>query len=327
MILRVVILPEIQTTISIPEELSGQRLDVVLAELMPDYSRNRLKQWLLEGLILLDGQPVKPKTKVYGDQQLELNVHAVDVDDGVCVPEDIPLDIVYQDESLIVINKPAGLVVHPAAGNRQGTLQNALLFYDNSLAEVPRAGIVHRLDKDTSGLMVVARTLAAHKYLVNQIQEREVHREYQTLVHGVMIGGGTVDQPIGRHAHDRVRMTVRPDGRPSVTHYRVLERFRDYTQLHVELETGRTHQIRVHMQHLRYPVVGDPVYAGRSRLPAGADESFIEQLKNFQRQALHAWRLSLHHPVTDEFMQWEAPLPQDMVDLIAGMKQDQQRHG
>jgi 23S rRNA pseudouridine1911/1915/1917 synthase len=319
-------MPEIQTTIIIPDELSGQRLDVVLAELMPDYSRNRLKQWLLDGLILLDGQPAKPKTKVYAEQQLALNVKAVDVDE-VCAPEDIPLDIVYQDESLIVVNKPAGLVVHPAAGNRHGTLQNALLFYDSSLAEVPRSGIVHRLDKDTTGLMVVARTLIAHKYLVEQIQAREVHREYQTLVHGVMTGGGTVDQPIGRHAHDRVRMTVRPDGRPSVTHYRVLDRFRDYTHLHVELETGRTHQIRVHMQHLRHGVVGDPVYAGRARQPAGADESFIELLKNFNRQALHAWRLSLTHPETGEFMQWEAPLPEDMVELIAGMKEDQQRHG
>ncbi len=319
-------MPEIQTTISIPEELSGQRLDVVLAELMPDYSRSRLKQWLLEGQILLDGQQVKPKTKVYGDQQLQLNIKAVDVDD-VCVAEDIPLNIVYQDESLIVVNKPAGLVVHPAAGHRQGTLQNALLFFDKTLADVPRAGIVHRLDKDTSGLMVVARTLASHKYLVNQIQQRDVHREYQTLVHGVMTGGGTVDQPIGRHAHDRVRMTVREDGRPSVTHYRVLDRYRVYTHLHVELETGRTHQIRVHMQHLRHPVVGDPVYAGRSRLPAGADENFIELLKNFKRQALHAWRLSLNHPETGELIQWEAPLPEDMVNLITGMKKDLEQYG
>ena len=319
-------MPEIQTTISIPEELSGQRLDVVLAELMPDYSRSRLKQWLLEGQILLDGQQVKPKTKVYGDQQLQLTIKAVDLDD-VCIAEDIPLNIVYQDESLIVVNKPAGLVVHPAAGHRQGTLQNALLFFDKTLADVPRAGIVHRLDKDTSGLMVVARTLASHKYLVNQIQQRDVHREYQTLVHGVMTGGGTVDQPIGRHAHDRIRMTVREDGRPSVTHYRVLDRYRIYTHLHVELETGRTHQIRVHMQHLRHPVVGDPVYAGRSRLPAGADENFIELLKNFKRQALHAWRLSLNHPETGELIQWEAPLPEDMVNLITGMKKDLEQHG
>ncbi|MFC1589743.1 23S rRNA pseudouridine(1911/1915/1917) synthase RluD [Pseudomonadota bacterium] len=319
-------MPDIQKIIDIPEELSGQRLDVVLAELMPDYSRSRLKQWLLEGQILLDGQQVKPKTRVHSDQQLELNVHAVDVDEE-CQPEDIPLNIVYEDESMIVVNKPAGLVVHPAAGHRQGTLQNALLFYDNALAEVPRAGIVHRLDKDTSGLMVVARTLASHKYLVDQIQQRDVHREYQTLVHGVMTGGGTVDEPIGRHAHDRIRMTVREDGRPSVTHYRVLDRYRVYTHLHVELETGRTHQIRVHMQHLRHPVVGDPVYAGRSRVPAEADESFLELLKNFKRQALHAWRLSLHHPETGELIQWEAPLPEDMQNLIAGMKQDLEQHG
>ena len=319
-------MPEIQTTISIPEELAGQRLDVVLAELVPDYSRNRLKQWLLEGQILLDGQQAKPKTRVYGDQQLQLDIKVADVDE-MCVPEDIPLNIVYEDESLIVVNKPAGLVVHPAAGHRQGTLQNALLYFDKTLADVPRAGIVHRLDKDTSGLMVVARPLASHKYLVNQIQQRDVHREYQTLVHGVMTGGGTVDQPIGRHAHDRIRMTVREDGRPSVTHYRVLDRYRVYTHLHVELETGRTHQIRVHMQHLRHPVVGDPVYAGRSRLPAGADENFLELLKNFKRQALHAWRLSLNHPETGELIQWEAPLPEDMENLIAGMKEDMEKHG
>ncbi len=319
-------MPEIQTTISIPEALSGKRLDVVLAELMPDYSRNRLKQWLLDGQILLDGQQVKPKTKVHSDQQLELNVHVADVSDE-CLPEDIPLNIVYEDESLIVVNKPAGLVVHPAVGNRQGTLQNALLFYDATLADVPRAGIVHRLDKDTSGLMVVARTLVSHKYLVDQIQRRDVHREYQTLVHGVMTGGGTVDQPIGRHSHDRVRMTVREDGRPSVTHYRVLNRYRVYTHLHVELETGRTHQIRVHMQHLRHPVVGDPVYSGRSRIPAEADESFLELLKNFKRQALHAWRLSLHHPETGELIQWEAPLPEDMQKLVAAMKEDMEQHG
>lgn len=318
-------MPEIQTTITIPEEMSGRRLDVVLAELMPDYSRSRLKQWLLDGQILLDGQQVKPKTKVHSEQQLELNVHVADISDE-CLAEDIPLNIVYQDESLIVVNKPAGLVVHPAAGHRQGTLQNALLFFDKTLADVPRAGIVHRLDKDTSGLMVVARTLVSHKYLVDQIQQRDVHREYQTLVHGVMTGGGTVDEPIGRHAHDRVRMTVREDGRPSVTHYRVLHRYRVYTHLHVELETGRTHQIRVHMQHLRHAIVGDPVYAARSRLPAGADEDFIELLKNFKRQALHAWRLSLNHPDTGELIQWEAPLPEDMVELIAGMKRDQETH-
>ena len=317
-------MPEIQTTISIPEEMSGQRLDVVLAELMPDYSRSRLKQWLLDGQILLDGQQVKPKTRVHSEQQLELNVHVADISDE-CLAEDIPLNIVYQDESLIVVNKPAGLVVHPAAGHRQGTLQNALLFFDKTLADVPRAGIVHRLDKDTSGLMVVARTLASHKYLVEQIQQREVHREYQALVHGVMTGGGTVDEPIGRHSHDRVRMTVREDGRPSVTHYRVLNRYRVYTHLHVELETGRTHQIRVHMQHLRHPIVGDPVYAGRSRLPAAADEDFIELLKNFKRQALHAWRLSLNHPETGELIQWEAPLPDDMANLVEAMKQDQKK--
>jgi len=317
---------EFPEKIYIPDELSGQRLDVALAEMFPDYSRSRLKQWIQQGQILLDGQQVKPKVKVYGEQELQLNIEAVEVSDD-CLPEDIPLNIIYEDESLIVVNKPAGLVVHPAAGHRAGTLQNGLLFYDESLAEVPRAGIVHRLDKDTTGLMVVARNLVSHKYLVNQIQQREVHREYQAVVHGVMTGGGTVDEPIGRHSHDRVRMTVREDGRPSVTHYRVLKRFRAYSHLHLELETGRTHQIRVHMQHLRHPIVGDPVYAGRPRIPPEAGAEFIELLRNFGRQALHAWRLSLVHPVTDETINWQADLPDDMQQLLSSMEEDLADHG
>jgi 23S rRNA pseudouridine1911/1915/1917 synthase len=317
---------EFPEKIHIPDELSGQRLDVALAEMFPDYSRSRLKQWVQQGQILLDGQQVKPKVKVYGEQELQLNIEAAEVSDD-CLPEDIPLTIVYEDESLIVVNKPAGLVVHPAAGHRAGTLQNALLFYDASLAEVPRAGIVHRLDKDTTGLMVVARNLISHKYLVKQIQQREVHREYQAVVHGVMTGGGMVDEPIGRHSHDRVRMTVRENGRPSVTRYRVLKRFRAYSHLHLELETGRTHQIRVHMQHLRHPIVGDQVYAGRSRIPPQADAEFIELLRNFGRQALHAWRLSLVHPVTDETMSWQADLPDDIQQLLSLMEKDFVEHG
>ncbi len=317
---------EFPAKVRIPEALSGQRLDSALAEMFPDYSRNRLKQWIQQGQILLEGKQVKPKVKVFSDQELQLDIESVEPDEG-CLPEDIPLDIVYQDESLIVINKPAGFVVHPAAGHHRGTLQNALLFYDESLAGVPRAGIVHRLDKDTTGLMVVARNLISHKYLVEQIQQREVHREYQAIVHGVMTGGGTVDEPIGRHSHDRVRMTVREDGRPSVTHYRVLKRFRAYSHIHVELETGRTHQIRVHMQHLRHPAVGDPVYAGRPRIPAEADVAFIDLLRGFNRQALHAWRLSLKHPVSGENISWQADLPEDMQQLLSAMQNDLEKHG
>lgn len=317
---------EFPTKIHVPEALSGQRLDSVLAEMFPDYSRSRLKQWIQEGQILLEGKHVKPKVKVYSDQLLQLDIQPVEFSDE-CLSEDIPLDIVYEDESLIVINKPADLVVHPAAGHRYGTLQNALLFYDETLAGVPRAGIVHRLDKDTTGLMVVARNIVSHKYLVEQIQQREVHREYQALVHGVMTGGGTVDEPVGRHSHDRVRMTVREDGRPSVTHYRVLQRLRAYSHIYVELETGRTHQIRVHMQHIRHPVVGDPIYAGRPRLPPEADAAFIEQLRNFDRQALHAWKLSLIHPLTGEAIGWQADLPEDMQKLLTAMQDDLEKHG
>ena len=213
---------EFPAKVRVPEELSGQRLDCALAEMFPDYSRSRLKQWIQAGQILVEGKQVKPKARVFSDQELQLDIE-LDKSSDECIAEDIPLDIVYEDESLIVINKPADFVVHPAAGHHQGTLQNALLFYDEALAAVPRAGIVHRLDKDTTGLMVVARNLVSHKRLVEQIQRREVHRQYQALVHGVMTGGGTVDEPVGRHAHDRVRMTVRADGRPSVTHYRFAE--------------------------------------------------------------------------------------------------------
>lgn len=319
-------MPDFPAKIRVPEALSGQRLDSALAEMFPDYSRSRLKQWIQQGQILLEGKQVKPKVKVFSDQELQLDIEPVEPGEA-CLPEDIPLDIVYEDESLIVINKPAGFVVHPAAGHHRGTLQNALLFYDETLAGVPRAGIVHRLDKDTTGLMVVARNLVSHKYLVEQIQQREVHREYQALVHGVMTGGGTVDEPIGRHSHDRVRMTVREDGRPSVTHYRVIKRFRAHSHIHVELETGRTHQIRVHMQHLRHPVVGDPVYAGRPRIPAEADAEFIEQLRNFGRQALHAWRLSLIHPVSGEEISWQAELPEDMQQLLSAIQDDLEKHG
>jgi 23S rRNA pseudouridine1911/1915/1917 synthase len=227
----------------------------------------------------------------------------------------------------MVINKPAGLVVHPAIGNRSGTLQNALLFHDEKLGQVPRAGIVHRLDKDTTGLMVVARTLQAHTYLVDQLQQRLIEREYQALVHGVLTGGGLVDQPIGRHPYDRVRMAVRKDGRESVTHYRLLQRFRSHSHLQLKLETGRTHQIRVHMQYLRHPIVGDPVYGGRMRLPPDASPAFIDALQEFKRQALHAWRLSLLHPDTGESMSWEAPLPDDMAAMLQTMHEDAEQHG
>jgi 23S rRNA pseudouridine1911/1915/1917 synthase len=316
-------LPE---TTQIPQQLSGQRLDAALAEMFPQYSRNRLKQWVQEGQILLDGEVVKPKARVLASQWLSLNVEPGDENQS-CEAEDIALDIVHQDAALIVINKPAGLVVHPAAGHRTGTLQNALLFHDVGLSQVPRAGIVHRLDKDTTGLMVVARSLQAHTYLVDQLQQRLITREYQALVHGVMTGGGEVDQPIGRHPRDRLRMAVREEGRESLTHYRLLQRFRCHSHVQLRLDTGRTHQIRVHMQHLHHAVVGDPVYAGRMRLPPNASPEFIAALHDFRRQALHAWRLSLQHPDSGEALSWEAPLPADMEALRQQMLEDLRVHG
>jgi len=224
------------------EEFAGKRLDVVVAELFSDYSRSRLKIWIEQGQVLVNGEKAKPKTKMSGDEELQLTVQTIESETS-CVAEDIPLNIVHQDESIIVVNKPVGMVVHPAAGHYSGTLQNALLHFDESLAAIPRAGIVHRIDKDTSGLMVVARNLSAHKYLVHQIQKHEVVREYQAVIHGVLTSGGTVDQPIGRHPRDRIKMAVRENGREAVTHYRLLERFREHSHIKVQLETGRTHQI------------------------------------------------------------------------------------
>jgi 23S rRNA pseudouridine1911/1915/1917 synthase len=307
------------------EDDAGKRLDVVVAELFPEYSRSRLKIWIEQGQVLINGETAKPKNKVIGDEELQLTVQEIE-SEIACAAENIPLDIIHQDADIIVINKPAGLVVHPAAGHYSGTMQNALLHLDASLAAVPRAGIVHRLDKDTTGLMVVARNLSSHKYLVEQIQQHEVVREYQAVVHGVMTGGGIVDQPIGRHPHDRIKMAVRENGREAITHYRLLERFREHSHVRVQLETGRTHQIRVHMSHLRHPIVGDPVYAGRQRIPSGAQPELIEYLQAFRRQALHAWKLSFIHPQQGEEVSYEAPLPDDMQRLITLLHADTLAH-
>lgn len=307
------------------EDDAGKRLDVVLAELFPEYSRSRLKLWILQGHVLLNGKTSKPKVKMMGDEQLALTI--VEIESEVeCQPEDIKLDIIHQDESIIVVNKPAGLVVHPAAGHYTGTLLNGLLFHAPELQAIPRAGIVHRLDKDTTGLMVVARTLPAHNFLVNRIQKHDVLREYQAVVQGVMIGGGKVDAPIGRHPQDRIRMAIRENGREAVTHYRLLQRFRAHSHIRVQLETGRTHQIRVHMSHLRHALVGDPVYAGRQRLPAGISDSFRRQLQVFPRQALHASKLMFEHPLSGEECEFVAPLPEDMVLLLAAMHEDLAAH-
>ena len=304
----------------IPEAAAGQRLDQVLAELFPDYSRSRLQQWIRAGAVRVDGASRKGKERVLGGERVVIAAE-LEEDTGV-VAQDIALDLVYEDQDLLVIDKPAGLVVHPAAGNPDGTLLNALLHYDPALATVPRAGIVHRLDKDTSGLLVVARNLTAHQSLVAQLQARSVRREYLAVVWGLLIAGGTVDAPIGRHHADRKRMAVTSFGKPAITHYRIEARFRAHTLVRVNLETGRTHQIRVHMAHIRHPLLGDPVYGGRPRVPAGMSAAARAAVQAFKRQALHATRLSLRHPVSGEIMEWHSPLPADMVALIAALEMD-----
>jgi 23S rRNA pseudouridine1911/1915/1917 synthase len=313
----------IQRTLTIPAEHAGQRLDQVLAELLSDFSRTRIKAWIEAGQVLVDGEKLRPKDKVLGGEQVR--VTAVVEDTAGVEAEQIELDVVHQDRHIFVLNKPAGLVVHPGAGNAAGTLQNALLHLDPKLAQVPRAGIVHRLDKDTSGLMVVARTLEAHTALVRAIEAREVEREYEAVCTGVMTGGGVVDAPIGRHPVDRVRMAIREDGREAVTHYRVLKRFRAHTHVSLKLESGRTHQIRVHMAHIRYPIVGDRVYGGRLSLPKGASPQLIESLREFRRQALHAASLAFAHPVSEKPIRCEAPLPADMQALLRVLAEDQKK--
>jgi len=304
----------------IPDTAAGRRFDAVLAELFPEFSRSRLTALIKTGDVLLDGNPVAPRYSVRGGEAVSLTV-VLDTQTHA-EPEDIPLDILYEDEHVFVINKPVGLVVHPGAGNTSGTLVNALLFRDPSLSVLPRAGIVHRLDKDTSGVMVVARTVQAQTALVEQLQSRQVHRQYVAVVVGPLVSGGTADAPIERHPRDRLRMAVREDGKEAVTHYRLRERFRAHTALECRLETGRTHQIRVHMAHLKHPIIGDPLYGGALKLPKGATDDLVQALRGFKRQALHAETLEFDHPVTGEPVRNSAPLPDDMVRLLQVLRED-----
>lgn len=308
----------------IPDEWAGERVDQALAKLFPDYSRSRLQTWLKDGLILLDGQVKRAKDKVLGGEKVKLQV--VLVSENSWEAEDIPLNIVYEDEHLLVINKSAGMVVHPAAGNYSGTMLNALLAYAPELEAIPRAGIVHRLDKETSGLLVVARTLPAQKSLVEQLQARSFLREYDAIVNGLLTAGGTIDQPIGRHPVNRKRMAVNAKGKPAITHYRLKQRFRLHTKLAVKLETGRTHQIRVHMAYIHHSLVGDPVYGGRFKIPAASDEQFQDTLRNFKRQALHARHLGLLHPESQGFIEWSVEAPNDMVELEKALQLDLEQH-
>ncbi|KTC93009.1 MULTISPECIES: 23S rRNA pseudouridine(1911/1915/1917) synthase RluD [Legionella] len=301
----------------IPREYHGQRLDVVLAQLFPDYSRSQLSAWLKEGAITLNHTQARPKDKVMGGEEIKLMVDFNETDSGESyLPEAIPLTIIYEDEQVLVVNKPAGLVVHPGAGNREHTLVNALLHHSSSLQHLPRAGIIHRLDKDTTGLLVVAKTLTAHTNLIRQMQAREVQRNYLTLVQGHLISGGEINTFYGRHPRNRLKMAVCAQGREAITLYSIRKQYHDFTLLNVQLMTGRTHQIRVHMAHINHPVVGDPLYGGRMRFPADATEELRDLFKQFHRQALHACRLSFTHPETEETLTFEANLPDDFQSLI-----------
>lgn len=312
----------IQRAAEVPFEMGGQRLDQIAAQLFPEHSRSRLAGWIKDGRLTVDGAVLRPRDIVHSGAQLVLE--AEQEAQGEWLAQDIELEIVYEDEHILVIDKPAGLVVHPAAGHQDGTLLNALLYHVPDIANVPRAGIVHRLDKDTTGLMVVAKTLEAHTKLVAQLQARSVSRIYEAIVIGVITSGGTIDAPIGRHGVQRQKMAVVDAGKVAVSHYRVLERFRAHTHTRVKLETGRTHQIRVHMSHIGYPLVGDPVYGGRFRIPPVASQTLVQTLREFPRQALHARFLELDHPATGVRMKWESPLPEDFLWLLSLLRQDRE---
>jgi len=301
-------------TIIIPERMTGDRLDVALSEMLPNYSRSKITAWIKSGDALINNKVFKPKDKVNGSQVVMLSLNKKQNNDWSA--ENIALNIVFEDEDIIIINKPFGLVTHPGAGNWNGTLANALLYYDPKLSKLDRAGIVHRLDKNTSGLMVIARNEKSQKYLVEQLQSHSVVRVYSAIVYGHMISGGSVNNPIGRDPKDRIKQAVSSNGKDATTHYRVIDRFKSHTHVKAILETGRTHQIRVHLSHIGYPLLGDPMYGGRVRFPKKASEILKESLLGFKRQALHSKKLTLYLPSTGELMSWKAPLPDDMLELL-----------
>ncbi|RUA06546.1 MAG: 23S rRNA pseudouridine(1911/1915/1917) synthase RluD [Gammaproteobacteria bacterium] len=305
-----------QLNIIIPDRLIGQRIDSALAIMLPDYSRSKITAWVKSGCAFINRKAFKPKDKVLGGEIVALEIKKEKSNDWL--GEDIPLNVIYEDDDIIVVNKPVGLVTHPGAGNWTGTLANALLYFDPSLAKLDRAGIVHRLDKNTSGLMVVARSELAQKILVEQFQEHLVDREYSAIVYGHMISGGTIEAPIGRDPKDRIRQAVveEGEGKDAITHYRVINRFANHTHIKAILETGRTHQIRVHMSHIGHPLLADPMYGGKIRFPKKADEVLKDTLKGFKRQALHSKKLTLTHPITEQVMSWKAMLPKDMQDIL-----------
>ncbi|MDP3270001.1 MAG: 23S rRNA pseudouridine(1911/1915/1917) synthase RluD [Legionella sp.] len=308
----------IQKQLTVPREYHSQRIDAVLAQLLPEYSRSQISTWIKTGAIKMNNKVCKPKDKTLGGDIIDLIVDYSETDSNFnqCEPENIPLDVIYEDEEVLVINKPAGLVVHPGAGNREHTLVNALLYHAPDLHHLPRAGIIHRLDKDTTGLLIVAKTLTAHTSLIRQMQAREIQRHYITLVQGHLISGGTIDTGFGRHPRNRLKMTVTGQGRQAITHYTVNKQYKDFTLLDVRLMTGRTHQIRVHMAHINHPVAGDQLYSGRMRFPVNASDTLRTVLQQFKRQALHASSLSFQHPVTHEEITCKAPIPEDFKLLL-----------
>ena len=305
-------------TIIIPERMSGNRLDASLSEMLPDHSRSKISAWIKSGDALINQKFFKPKDKSCGNEIVYLTFNQKQTNDWIA--EKIPLNVVYEDEDIIVINKQSGLVTHPGAGNWTGTLANALLYYDSDLSKLDRAGIVHRLDKNTSGLMVIARNEKSQKYLVEQLQSHLVEREYSAIVYGHMIAGGTVDEPIGRDPRDRVKQAVLTSGKEARTHYRAIDRFKSHTHVKAILETGRTHQIRVHLSYVGHSLIGDPMYGGRVRFPKKASEELKDALLNFKRQALHSKKLTLIHPISGESMSWKAALPDDMKGLLEALK-------
>jgi 23S rRNA pseudouridine1911/1915/1917 synthase len=308
----------IQQSFQIEKHQAGNRLDHALHLLLPDYSRARIQQWIQQGLVTVNDGLCKPKQKVYRGDLVELDVpEQVLISDQ---PQAIKFDVLYQDEDIIVVNKPANLVVHPAAGHLDGTLVNGLLAHDSRLEQLPRAGIVHRLDKDTTGVMVVARNLTAHSWLIEQLQQRRVKREYVALTQGVVTAGRSIEADIGRHPQNRKKMSVQAGGKLAITHFQVARKFNHYSLIKVQLETGRTHQIRVHLAHINYPLIGDSVYGGRARIPAGIDQALRPLIQDFKRQALHAERLGFEHPRSHEMVSFEAPLPEDFETLLEALK-------
>lgn len=308
----------IQKQLTVPREYHHQRVDSVLAQLLPEYSRSQLSLWIKHSAVKVNQQPCKPKDKVSSGDLIEINVDLTleDHDLTQCAPEQIALDIIFEDEDILILNKPANLVVHPGAGNREHTLVNALLYHEPTLQHVPRAGIIHRLDKDTTGLLVVAKTLEAHTSLIRQMQARDIQRHYLTLVQGHVISGGVIDTGFGRHPRNRLKMAVLEQGRQAITHYALNKQYQEYTLLNIKLLTGRTHQIRVHLAHLHHPVVGDQLYGGRVKVPTQASEQVCTLIQQFKRQALHACTLSLCHPKTKKVLTFTAPIPDDFNLLL-----------